>query len=130
MTQGICEESQVSKVRSEAESESGDPLEERGRQEGARARACIHTARVCLACVCVCPMWVVCLFRANAWCVYTCACVLCTCVECVHACVHGWCVCTCMQMGVCTCTHLYAEVKNAFQHTVETESGWLGGQEW
>lgn len=31
-----------------------------------------------------------------------------------------------MQMGVCTCTHLYAEVKNAFQHTVETESGWAG----
>lgn len=98
MTQGICEESQVSKVRSEAESESGDPLEERGRQEGARARACIHTARVCLACACVCPMWVVCLFRANAWCVYTCACVLCTCVECVHLYADG-----CLHMHTFVC---------------------------
>lgn len=79
----------MSKVRSEAESESGDPLEERGRQEGARARACIHTARVCLACVCVCPMWVVCLFRANHG--------VCTHVH--VCCVHVWSVCMHVFMG-------------------------------
>lgn len=64
----------MSKVRSEAENESGDPLEERGRQEGARAWACIHTARGLLG-VCVCVL---------------CGC----CVRMVH--MHG--VCTCVHV--------------------------------
>lgn len=125
MTQGMCEESQVSKVRSEAENESGDPLEERGRQEGNRAWACIHTAEFCLACVCVCVLCECCSCGAYAWCVYVCTCVMHTCVMCVCTCSVCAPVCTCVQMGFCTCIHLYAAVKDAFQHTVDTESGWL-----
>lgn len=43
-------------------------------------------------------------------------------------------VCVCAQMGVCTCTHLYAEVKNLSSAHMETGSlaglEEEGGREW
>lgn len=120
MTQGICEESQVSKVRSEAESESGIHWKREGdRRALGLGPAFTLPESAWHVCVCVLCGWCVYFVQMHGVCTH------------VHVCcVHVWSVCTCMQMGVCTCTHLYAEVKNAFQHTVETESGWLGGQEW
>lgn len=73
----------MSKVRSEAENESGDPLEERGRQEGARAWACIHTARgllgvcVCVSCVGVVFVWCICMACARVRMCDVCMCGVC-----------------------------------------------------
>lgn len=89
MTQGICEESQVSKVRSEAESESGIHWKREG-DRGALGLGPAFTLPESAWHVCVCVLcgWCVYFVQMHGVCTH------------VHVCcVHVWSVCMHVFMG-------------------------------